>query len=351
MALVKFERGNKSALPSAMSDGKIYIASDTQEMYVDVSSSNRIRISDIIPVASEGELPLAPLDKFYYAQQEAKLFKYQDSDWVEIGGVANYNELSNRPSIGGITLEGSLSAEDLGLQPAGNYLTSSSLDVDHITFWQDDEGGSSGDVTIEGNPLTYWQNLTGTWNAVCTAGEDTYNLVLADTGVDVNLNYFTLRFIAPNNYQNGFTFTFDGKVYTADSAEFETDQVVLLNFNKNNNKCYFSAGVGGGGGESASGITLDSTISVPHIISPGDNVGTSMPTLDAGDSIQQVLTDIYNWLFMLVQDINNLSAAAYVVQATAPTNTKQLWVDTSSTPNVLKYYNGSAWTGVVGNWG
>lgn len=324
MALVKFERGNKSALPPTMSDGKIYIVSDTQEMYVDVSDSNRIRISDIISVANEEALPLAPLDKFYYAQQEAKLFKYQDSDWVEIGGVANYNELSNRPSISGVTLEGSLSAEDLGLQPTGNYLTSSSLDVDHITFWEDDEGGSGRDITIEGNPLTYWQNLTGTWNAVCTAGEDTYNLVLADTGVDVNLNYFTLRFIAPENYQDGFTFTFDGEIYTADSAEFETDQVVLLNFNKNNNKCYFSAGVGGGG--SASEITI-----------------TSQSGWSA-TNVQDAITEL--------QDaVDGLVPAAYVVQATAPSNTKQLWVDTSSTPNVLKYYNGSAWTGVVGNWG
>ena len=324
MALVKFERGNKSALPPTMSDGKIYIVSDTQEMYVDVSSSNRIRISDIISVVNEEALPLAPLDKFYYAQQEAKLFKYQDSDWVEIGGVANYNELSNRPSIGGVTLEGSLSAKDLGLQPAGNYLTSSSLDVDHITFWEDDEGGSGRDITIEGNPLTYWQNLTGTWNAVCTAGEDTYNLVLADTGVDVNLNYFTLRFIAPDNYQDGFTFTFDGEIYTADSAEFETDQVVLLNFNKNNNKCYFSTGVGGGG--SASEITI-----------------TSQSGWSA-TNVQDAITEL--------QDaVDGLISAAYVVQSSAPTNTKQLWVDTSSTPNVLKYYNGSAWTGVVGNWG
>lgn len=42
----------------------------------------------------------------------------------ESGGTQNYNELSNRPSIEGVTLEGDKSLEDLGIQPKGNYLTS-----------------------------------------------------------------------------------------------------------------------------------------------------------------------------------------------------------------------------------
>lgn len=41
----------------------------------------------------------------------------------ESGGTQNYNELKNKPSIGGITLEGEKSLDDLGIQPKGNYLT------------------------------------------------------------------------------------------------------------------------------------------------------------------------------------------------------------------------------------
>lgn len=42
------------------------------------------------------------------------------------GGTTDYNKLTNRPSIGGVLLEGSKTAQDLGLQPKGNYATTSS---------------------------------------------------------------------------------------------------------------------------------------------------------------------------------------------------------------------------------
>lgn len=341
MALVKFERGNKSALSPVVSDGKIYVVVDTQEMFIDVDNSNRIKISDIILVDNEDSLPLAPLDKFYYAQQEAKLFKYQNGDWVEIGGVTDYNSLNNRPSIGGIVLEGSLSAEDLGLQPAGDYLTSESLDVNHIAFWSDDDLVTKKEITIEDNPLTYWRNLAGTWNAVCSVGTNAYNLALVDTNVSVNLNYFTLRFIAPENYQEGFSFIFDGVTYTADSAAFETNQVVLLNFNKNNNKCYFSAGTGGSNSAEDITITSQGNWSASNVQGAITELQTSVTeTKESITSLQST-----------IEEVKNSIIPAYVVQSTAPSNTRQLWVDTSSTPNVLKYYNGSAWVGVVGNWG
>lgn len=42
-------------------------------------------------------------------------------------GSTNYTEMSNKPQIGGITLQGNLSLVELGIQPAGSYLTSDDL--------------------------------------------------------------------------------------------------------------------------------------------------------------------------------------------------------------------------------
>ena len=42
------------------------------------------------------------------------------------GGVSSYNDLSDRPTIGGVLLEGNKTAQDLGLQPKGDYATTSS---------------------------------------------------------------------------------------------------------------------------------------------------------------------------------------------------------------------------------
>ena len=39
------------------------------------------------------------------------------------GGTSNYNDLSNKPKINNVELSGNKSLNDLGIQPAGNYLT------------------------------------------------------------------------------------------------------------------------------------------------------------------------------------------------------------------------------------
>lgn len=43
------------------------------------------------------------------------------------GGVSSYNDLSDRPTIGGVLLEGNKTAQELNLQPAGEYLTDSDV--------------------------------------------------------------------------------------------------------------------------------------------------------------------------------------------------------------------------------
>ena len=43
------------------------------------------------------------------------------------GGSTNYNDLSNKPSINNVTLQGNKTLTDLGIQPSGNYVTPSDL--------------------------------------------------------------------------------------------------------------------------------------------------------------------------------------------------------------------------------
>lgn len=47
-----------------------------------------------------------------------------------------------------------------------------------------------------------------------------------------------------------------------------------------------------------------------------------------------------------VDDAIKTNAKAFVVQATAPSNTNLLWIDTTTNTGGLKYYNGSAWVHV-----
>lgn len=48
------------------------------------------------------------------------------------GGTSDYSDLANKPQINDVTLSGNKSLSDLGIQPAGNYLTSVSIDYSSI---------------------------------------------------------------------------------------------------------------------------------------------------------------------------------------------------------------------------
>ena len=39
------------------------------------------------------------------------------------------------------------------------------------------------------------------------------------------------------------------------------------------------------------------------------------------------------------------------IGTTAPTNVKMLWIDTSGSKAILKYYNGTAWVPTAAVWG
>lgn len=46
----------------------------------------------------------------------------------------------------------------------------------------------------------------------------------------------------------------------------------------------------------------------------------------------------------------NLMTSIWSYGATAPSNTKLLWIDSNNTTGGLKYYNGSAWVHVPVAW-
>jgi hypothetical protein len=64
----------------------------------------------------------------YYNTADNKAYIYNGTTWIDITavpdtGTTDYNELSNKPSIGGVALKGDKTLADLGIQPAGSYIT------------------------------------------------------------------------------------------------------------------------------------------------------------------------------------------------------------------------------------
>ena len=80
------------------------------------------------PAGPPGKSPIIQDGNWWLWDVEAQ--EYRDTGIAASGGggggVSSYNDLSDRPTIGGVLLEGNKTAQDLGLQPKGDYATTSS---------------------------------------------------------------------------------------------------------------------------------------------------------------------------------------------------------------------------------
>ena len=79
MALLKFNKGAIANLSTqAVSEGNVYITTDSQEMFVDVSGNKRIKISDFVTVATASDLDTVALfdNAFYYVADTKTIVRY-----------------------------------------------------------------------------------------------------------------------------------------------------------------------------------------------------------------------------------------------------------------------------------
>ena len=75
--------GNESNLPAEVSDGKLYITTDTNRLYADLNSK-RFQVTDIVFIEKEANLPILGLtDKIYVARAEGSMWLY-NGGWVQL---------------------------------------------------------------------------------------------------------------------------------------------------------------------------------------------------------------------------------------------------------------------------
>ena len=98
MANIRFKRGLLANLPSTIQDGSVYITTDERAMYIDVDSTTRIRIGDIIVCANETALQNAPKSQeaLYYLTNKNILAKWNgpgDTDFIQINRQSTLSQL------------------------------------------------------------------------------------------------------------------------------------------------------------------------------------------------------------------------------------------------------------------
>lgn len=105
MALLKFNKGAIANLSTqAVSEGNVYITTDSQEMFVDVSGNKRIKISDFVTVATASDLDTVALfdNAFYYVADTKTIVRYGGAGtdgkriWEGINNTDEIEGLSDR---------------------------------------------------------------------------------------------------------------------------------------------------------------------------------------------------------------------------------------------------------------
>ena len=113
MANVAFKKGLLAQLPSTYAEGTFYVTTDERALYLDIDSSNRIRISDfqiVDNIAVLGSIETPNESTLYYAEEENTLAKYNGDSWNYIN-----------PDTGATSIE---------VTGSGNAVTAATYDSD-----------------------------------------------------------------------------------------------------------------------------------------------------------------------------------------------------------------------------
>lgn len=98
----------ESSIPVEISDGALYVTTDTEQLFVDIDSK-RLSIRDVITVEDEASLPLAPVKgKLYVALSEKSLWTFT-TEWVQIGsgsgGGGYVLPVASKDILGGVKID------------------------------------------------------------------------------------------------------------------------------------------------------------------------------------------------------------------------------------------------------
>lgn len=118
MAFFNLGLENNLPIPEDTSEFRLYLTTDEENLYLDFGTT-RVKITNFVEIADDDSKPSAPKSsKFYFSKASKSLWKYdsESSAWLQIsGGVKNYSELEDLPTIEGKTIVGNLTLTDLNI--------------------------------------------------------------------------------------------------------------------------------------------------------------------------------------------------------------------------------------------
>lgn len=128
MALLKFNKGEIANLSTqAVAEGNVYITTDSQEMYVDVSGNKRIKISDFVTVATATDLDTVTVydNTFYYIADTKTIVRYGG---VGEDGKKIWEGINSTDQIAGIKTKLDDAVDDISVLNIANQNTNKRID-------------------------------------------------------------------------------------------------------------------------------------------------------------------------------------------------------------------------------
>ena len=96
MALPNFIKATQAQILSGtIKEGTVIFTSDSHNLYWDADATTRVKVTDIIELASESDrIALAsPSDKFYYVFSTGVFWRHHNGAWSMIGGVSGESSI------------------------------------------------------------------------------------------------------------------------------------------------------------------------------------------------------------------------------------------------------------------
>ena len=237
MALLKFNKGAIANLSTqAVSEGNVYITTDSQEMFVDVSGNKRIKISDFVTVATASELDTVALfdNAFYYVADTKTIVRYGGAD---ADGKRIWEGINNTDEIEGLTDRVDQAETNISALNTANTNTNKRIDeLDAADIETTDEivvTKAVGNYAVgkKINPNTSIQDLL--LNMLCSDSAPT--ITANSLGITGTAKYFEIgtggsisvtATYEDGKYQYGYATLADGSVDTTQTGGDGTEKAV-----------------------------------------------------------------------------------------------------------------------------
>jgi len=163
-------RGNESALPSTITDGKLRFTTDTHKLFLD-NGNERIEFTDFVKGLTTQQIKAiaAPLPKFYLSSDEGTLWFHDGTNWKSLVadkavGDKNGNDITTTYApLSSPALTGAPTTPDVAAGDSSTKIANTNFVANAISNISTATTSSSGFMPTLNGDTSYYMRGDGSW--------------------------------------------------------------------------------------------------------------------------------------------------------------------------------------------